>query len=112
MELAGGIAHVSFSGGGLFLPARDPYDRQSLIEHVAQRVRTKGRVQVLVDKHRWMVQASAPQQQNAACAACGQAADAACYSATSNAAAYCLRCALGGPLRSEPVHDKEWRQVG
>ena len=112
MGLAGGIAHVSFSGGGLFLPARDPYDRQTLIEYVVQRVHTKGRVQVLVDKHRWMVQANALQQPGAPCVACGQATDAACYSATSDAAGYCLRCALGGPTRYEPVHHKEWRQVG
>jgi hypothetical protein len=111
MELAHGIAHVSFSGGGVFLPARDPYDRQTLIEHVMQRVRAKGRVQVLVDNHRWMVQ-RAPSNARTACAACGQAADAACYSNTSASAAYCMYCALGSPPHLEQLHHEEWRQVG
>lgn len=111
MELAQGIAHVSFAGGGIFLPARDPYDRQTLIEHVTQRVRAKGRVQVLVDDYRWMVQAG-PAHRAATCAACGQAVDAACYSSMSNGAAYCVHCALGGPARAEQLDQQEWRQVG
>jgi hypothetical protein len=110
MELASGIAHVSFLGGGIFLPARDPYDRQTLIEHVTQRLHAKGQVQVLVDNHRWMVQAGATYR-TATCAACGQAVDAACFSNMSNGAAYCVHCALGGPTRAEQL-DQEWRQVG
>lgn len=111
MELARGIAHVSFSGGGVFLPARDPYDRQTLIEHVMQRVRAKGRVQVLVDSQRWTVQRSLPTL-GTTCAACGQAADVACYSNASSSVAYCPCCALGVPLRSEPIRHEEWRRVG
>ena len=111
MELARGIAHVSFPGGGIFLPARGPYDRQTLIEHVTQRVRAKGRVQVLVDNHRWMVQSSAPPLATT-CTACGQAADAACYSNASSGAAYCVHCAIGGVTRVEPARHEEWRQVG
>ncbi len=112
MELAGGIAHVSYPGGGLFLPARDPYDRQTLMEHVVQRLRSQGRVQVLVDKHRWIVQADAPQAHGVPCPACGQVTDAACYSATTDERGYCLRCALGGATRSEFTQHKEWQQVG
>ena len=111
MELARGIAHVSFSGGGIFLPARDPYDRQTLIEHVTQRVRAKGRVQVLVDNHRWMVQASTASLPTT-CTACGEAADAACYASASNGRAYCMPCALGGATRAKQLPDEEWRQVG
>lgn len=111
MELARGIAHVSFVGGGVFLPARDPYDRQTLIEHVTHRVRAKGRVQVLVDNHRWMVQAGATHGA-ATCAVCGHAVDAACYSSMSNGAAHCVHCALGGPTGAEQSDFREWRQVG
>jgi len=111
MELARGIAHVSFVGGGVFLPARDPYDRQTLIEHVTQRVRARGRVQVLVDNHRWLVQEDATHHA-ATCALCGQDVDAACYSNMSNGAAYCVQCALGGPTRAELSDSQEWRQVG
>ena len=111
MDLAHGIAHLSFPGGGVFLPARDAYDRQTLIEHVTQRVRAKGPVQVLVDNHRWMVQAGAANRA-AICAACGQSADAACYSTGSNGTSYCVHCALGGPTRVEQLDEREWRQVG
>lgn len=111
MELAHGIAHVSFAGGGVFLPARDPYERQMLIEHVAQRVRTKGHVQILVDNHRWMVRVQAPRA-GAMCAACGQVAETACFSGEASTAVYCLRCALGVSKRVEVLQHQEWRQVG
>lgn len=110
MELARGVAHVSFPRGGVFLPARDPYDRQTLIEHVTQRVRAKGRVQVLVDNHRWMVHV--PTHRAAPCAACGQLLVAACHSSVSNGAAYCVYCALGGSTRAEQSDHQEWRHVG
>lgn len=50
--LSKGIVHISFAGGGLFLPARSPYDRQMLVEHVTDRVRCKGHLQVLTDDER------------------------------------------------------------
>jgi hypothetical protein len=111
MELARGIAHVSFSGGGIFLPARDPYDRQTLIEHVIDRVHAKGCVQVLVDNHRWLAQRGTAQV-GRTCALCGQVTDAVCFSTTSSGAAYCVRCALGGPTHLKQSHQEEWRHVG
>jgi hypothetical protein len=50
-----GIAHVSFPGGSMVLPARNPYDRQMLLEYVVNRAHARERVQVLVDDLRWMV---------------------------------------------------------
>ena len=111
MELARGIAHVSFTGGGVFLPARDAYDRQTLIEHVIARAHAQGRVQVLLDRHRWLVQAGAPQF-GRTCAVCGQVADTAGCCATSDGVTYCVCCALGGQQRIEQLHHEEWRQVG
>ena len=111
MELARGIAHVSFAGGGIFLPARDPYDRQTLIEHVNRRVHAKGCVQVLIDSHRWIVQSNSPPLASA-CAVCGQTADTACYSSGGHSAPYCVCCALGGATCTEPAGHEEWRQVG
>jgi len=29
------IAHISFDGGGLIVPAQRPYERQLLVEHIA-----------------------------------------------------------------------------
>jgi hypothetical protein len=73
-----GIAHVSFPGGGMFVPARNPYDRQLLAEHVLSRARAKGQVQVLLDDQRWMVYHS-PGRRNICCSRCGVAVDSACY---------------------------------
>lgn len=111
MELANGIAHVSFPGGGIFLPARDPYDRQTLIEHVTQRLRTKGRVQVLVGSSRWTVRFNTATTR-AACAACGQTPDALCCTSDGSDTAYCVPCALGGSPELQRMHREEWRQVG
>ncbi len=106
--LAKGIAHVSFTGGGIVLPARSPYDRQVLIEHVTHRVHTQGRVQVLVDDGRWMVHA----HRGAAigCARCGHVGDSVCYSDATGEVAYCVRCALGdrhGPLPEVHAHVRQ-----
>ena len=87
------IAHVSFPGGGMFLPARSPYDRQMLVEHIAARVRSKGRVQVLLDEQRWMVQLNRGAAR-IACASCGDTVDSACYRAPDGGAAHCIACAL------------------
>lgn len=111
MELASGIAHVSFAGGGVFLPARDPYDRQTLIDHVNERVRAKGRVQVLIDNDRWVVQRNSSPAESV-CTLCGQPADTACFSSGGYGAPCCVRCALGRATRVAPPHHAEWRQVG
>jgi hypothetical protein len=109
--LARGIAHVSFAGGGTFLPARSPYDRQLLAEHVSERVRTKGQVQVLMGDHLWMVL----RNRSAAgtrCPRCGVAVTAACYFRGCGDVGYCITCALqaeGDPAR---LHSAPERRVG
>jgi hypothetical protein len=87
-----GIAHVSFPGGGMFLPARSPYDRQLLVEHVADRARSEKHVQVLVDDRRWIVNLnheSAP----VICSRCQGALLLSCHS-LGVGDAYCVKCAL------------------
>ena len=37
-----GIAHVSFQGGGLIVPAQTPYERQLLFEHVEASAKQHG----------------------------------------------------------------------
>ena len=105
-----GIAHVSFTGGGIFVPARTPYDRQMLIEHVVDRVRSKGQVQVSVDNQRWLVHLVLGLS-TARCWSCGNSADAVCYPTACGEVVYCVRCALSGrehiaglPDRSEAAH--------
>ena len=103
-----GIAHVSFSGGGMFLPARNPYDRQLLTEHVLSRVRANGQVQVLIDNQRWMVHPHRGASR-ARCSRCGCATGSACYLASGTGTPYCVTCAFGDlpeQSRSEPVLER------
>lgn len=87
-----GVAHISFTGGGVFLPARNPYDRQVLVEHVADQVRSKGEVQVALDDRCWSVCMT---DVGTSCSSCGRPLDSVCYSATNGQTAYCVRCAFG-----------------
>jgi len=101
-----GIAHISFHGGGIFMPARTPYDRQLVAEHVADRVRTKGRVQVLIDDQRWMVHVNNGAV-GAGCAGCGVALRAASCCAVGNDSVYCVRCVFDErPSRGSPRIDR------
>lgn len=92
--IANGVAHVSFPGGGLFLPARTPYDREMLVEHVVERAQAKGRVQVLIDDRRWMVHLSRGDLAFR-CARCGVFSDPACHCAAVGDDVFCAKCALG-----------------
>jgi hypothetical protein len=113
--LAKGIAHVSFVGGGIVLPARNAYDRQVLADLVATQARKKGRVQVLLDRDRWMVYGPRDQKTAWHCVCCGRRAQAACFSSGAGEAAYCLRCALSDDIESGPfqeLQDRQDRKVG
>jgi len=102
--MAKGIAHLSFRGGGMFLPVRNPYDRQTLIDHVRNRVHIDGRAQVLVDDQRWMVflkHDAAP-----VCCSCRTpCGDSACYSTAHRGRVFCLKCALENRWGMGGQHD-------
>lgn len=104
------IAHVSFPGGGMFLPARSPYDRQILAEHIAARVRSKGQVQVLLDEQRWMVHLNRGPIR-ICCSSCGDPADSTCYRAPAGSLAYCIGCALGPDADLAPSHRFQHRHA-
>jgi len=91
--LAPGVAHISYRGGGMFLPVRTPYDRQVLVEHITDRVRNKSRVQVLIDKHRWLIDRFGAASVH--CSSCGQSLDAACYDPLEDSTAFCIDCIFG-----------------
>lgn len=88
-----GIARVSFPGGSMVLSARNPYDRQLLVEYLVDRARAKDRVQVLVGDLRWTVH---PRQGKrvAQCSACGGDLRASCYSTDERGQGFCLGCAF------------------
>jgi hypothetical protein len=96
VAITAGIAHVSFSGGSMFLPARTPHDRQMLVEHIVDHARAKERAQVLLEKLRWMVHLRRDPT-TAHCSACGCLLNAACYSTAEHGEADCLGCAFGNP---------------
>jgi hypothetical protein len=50
-----GIALISFQGGGVVLPARTPYEREVLFDHVRQCVNRHGRVRLAFNRREWMV---------------------------------------------------------
>ncbi|HVO23769.1 MAG TPA: hypothetical protein VMW56_09085 [Candidatus Margulisiibacteriota bacterium] len=108
--MAKGIAHVSFAGGGTFLPARSPYDRQLLAEHVRERVRAKGQVQVLMGDNLWMMYRK--RDRNTRCARCGVAAPIACHFSGSGEACYCVACALEEGWDPAPLRCIPERRVG
>ena len=108
--LAQGIAHLSFPGGGSFLPARNPYDRQLLTEHVLHRVRASGQAQVLVNDQRWMVYVNL-NGEALRCSVCGSRSDVACYSPSTDDVSFCATCAFSdrvrAPLRSSASAEGE-----
>ena len=99
------VAHVSYPGGGIFLPDHGPNDRHTIMEYVERLVSSKHKVQILLDNQRWLVQSG----EHACCASCDLATKTACREANRDGAAYCLRCALSsaGPgmrPREAPRH--------
>ncbi len=109
--LAKGVAHVSFPGGGIFLPARTPYDRETLMEYVTHTVHVNGRVQVLVDDRRWLVRG---RRGTAAgrCAGCDHFLDAACNTAEDPGTIdYCMNCAFAPKAESHLADSPRQRQA-
>ncbi|MFI5397835.1 MAG: hypothetical protein ACHQ9S_20045 [Candidatus Binatia bacterium] len=103
--MSNGIAHISFSGGGVFLPARSPYDRQTLMEYVAHHLGAGRQVQVLVDDQRWLVRLKR-RRPAGCCSQCATALESVSCSAANGEAAYCMKCALGGnaePMSAQPA---------
>jgi len=111
--MAKGVAHISFAGGGVFLPARSPYDRQVLAEHVGERVQAKGQVQVLLDDQRWIVRRNR-NPFTARCAKCGSVAATASYFRACEDIGYCAVCALGNGTDVDTVQPERAaeRRVG
>ena len=109
--MAEGIAHISFAGGGMFLPARNPYDRQMLAEHVGDRVGAKGHVQVLMGEQRWIVRRTCGATA-VRCARCGMGSTTACYSRGCEDICYCVACALGNDLESVQPQRAPERSAG
>lgn len=96
------VAHLSFVGGGLLLPARDPYDRELLVEHVVARARQNGGMRVVLHGRAWSVRLT-PDTFTGSCARCSRILQATLCATALGGAPYCVRCALGSPGRTGAV---------
>jgi len=85
------VVHLSFVGGGIFLPNDGPADRQDLVDYVAHLLHSKPNVEILRADQRWMAERTVDCY---GCTRCGRASTTVCYETSNDAAAYCLRCAL------------------
>lgn len=103
-----GVAHISFAGGSVFLPARTPYERQTMIDYVADRMRLQATIQVIVDKQHWTVQASDPAVAKR-CSRCHHTVKVICSLAGHESSGLCMWCAFGHRLQA---HRIVWRPDG
>ena len=52
------IAHLSFRGGGLILPAQTPYERELLVESVEASTKRHGSILLELNGRRWSISIS------------------------------------------------------
>jgi hypothetical protein len=71
------VAHISFEGGGLIVPAHTPYDRQLLFEHLEVSTRQHGAVRLAFNHRLWTI--SATTGQHGVCTACRRSLDGRTY---------------------------------
>ncbi len=96
------VAHVSYLGGGIFLRDHGPGDRQTIIAYVARLIRSKAKVQILLESQRWLIQAG----EHVRCTHCAVVSNAGCREASREAEAYCLHCALTAPAARRAVRSR------
>jgi len=93
MRIVEGIVHLSFPGGGVFLPARSAEDRDRVRAAVQDQMRVVDRVQVLTGGQRWVVR-RVPAARPVECHCCGTVTDSACFG---DGVIFCMSCALTAP---------------
>ena len=86
-------AHLTFVGGGLLLPARTPYERQLLQEHVLDRARHKDQLRVRVDRKDWTVERPTAEHPFV-CGRCKRQLTVAALHTPRQPETYCVACAL------------------
>jgi hypothetical protein len=82
------IAWISFRGGGTIIPARSPYEREILIEHIDQCAKRYGSVRVELDRETWTIDCK---HGVGICSTCHRSTDGVCYKCGS--VTLCTRCA-------------------
>jgi hypothetical protein len=87
------IAHLTFAGGGLLIPADTPYDRQLLREHVLSYARHKEQLRLSVKRKVWQVERPTAQR-SFTCERCDRRLTIAALSTGADPSIYCVACAL------------------
>lgn len=88
-----GVARISFQGGALFVPAKTPYDRELLFEHLDLYARRHGTIRVELNRREWTVR-KAERAQQSKCDECEREIDALSYALAGRA--LCSFCARKG----------------
>ena len=100
-----GTVRIPFAGGSILLPARSPYEWETVLDHVRHRLRVDGRACLELNGRRCIVQPSDAGAEVECCFTCGRALEQlACRVAAST---YCLACVRAGTLQSAPARTEE-----
>ena len=83
-----GMAQIFFAGGGLIVPAKTPYERELLFQHVEAYTQRYGRVGLTLNRRQWNVSSGAEQRP---CAVCKRQVTGIVYSRTDRMV--CAQCA-------------------
>jgi len=81
-------AHITFTGGGLILPAHTPYDRQIIFEHVEAAAKHHELLGLRANGHYWSISHNTARLE--LCAPCSRGVHALAY--RSNGQNFCGRC--------------------
>ncbi len=87
------IAHIVFPDGGLIVPARTPYDRQLLQEHVLASVHHRQPLRVNVGRDAWVVK-RADAEHPMVCGSCDRRINHAVCHESGGPVPFCVACAL------------------
>jgi hypothetical protein len=85
-------AHLKFAGGGLFLPASTPYEREMIREHLLDHLRHEENLQLNIGHKTWLVERSSAEHP-IRCGTCKRQLVAALHTRASDTY-YCVACAL------------------
>ena len=86
-------AHLTFTGGGLVLTVRTPYEQQVLREHVLSYARHKEQLQLAVDRTTWVIDRPSANR-TFVCDRCQRQLTAAALHTPHGRECYCVACAL------------------
>ncbi len=86
-------AHLMYRGGGILMPARTPYDRQVLRDHVLASARHQEHVRISVGRRTWTVERPTAEHPRI-CVDCDRQLTVAALFTVADPRVHCVACAL------------------